>query len=255
MAEECIHGLAAGLCDICYPKARPEPPRPVAKTRPRDVRPPSGPRTSAQRPPAGKPVDVGRQRLFHLTHMRNLPGILSDGRISAEATPVVDISAPSTREERRLATVAGPDSATVAEFVPFFLDPDASLWRDIRSGTVDPRLSADARRHELAEYVLVVTTIGDVGPEVVMADDDAAGAATRFASTPETMERMLRRLRADETALARGELLVHGTVPFERIALIGVAHDRARDAVREVLGSTSFTPRVAVHPPWFARPE
>lgn len=262
MADECIHGLEVPLCDICYPKAKPEPVRAPAATRPRDVRPLAGPRATsrtpprrATRPPAGKPVNLGQQRLFHLTHVDNLEGILIDGVVSAGAIPTIDISAPSTREERRAATVAGPGSGAVASFVPFFLTPDARVWSDIRSKTIDPRLSTGVRRFEPAEFVFLVTTVAAAGDGIVLADGDAAAASTRFASTPATEERMLRRLLPDEDAIASAEALVPDRLPLERVTLVGVAHDRARDAVRDLFRQTVFAPRIAVHPPWFARPE
>ena len=258
MTDECIHGLEAGLCDICYPKKRSEPAR--AAPRPRTTRPPAGPRLSTNaasgprsgpRAPVAKPVDIGWQRLFHLTHVDNLESILVDGRLIAGAIPAVDISAAGVRDTRREAVVG---DRTVADFVPFFLVPDAALWTDFRAGNPDPLLATTARRHEPAEFVLLVTTIADAG-DVVIADGFAGAAATRFARDPDEAQRMLRRLTADETALAASEALVADEVPFERISLIGVAHDRARDAVRRVLEQSIYSPRVAVHPPWFARPE
>jgi hypothetical protein len=44
-------------------------------------------------------------------------------------------------------------------------------------------------------------------------------------------------------------------LPFDAITLIGVANNKARDAVKDVLDSSVYTPRVAVFPPWFAKPE
>ncbi len=271
MAEECIHGLEMSLCDICSPQQKPEIIHPAAGTRPRDVRPPSRPRTStpgrqsgsraskvpapASRPSPTRPLDVGRQRMFHLTHIGNLAAILRDGAVRAGVTPDVDISAPDNRAARRTAVVGGDGTAAVAEFVPFFLAPDPKVWRDIREQVVDPRLAQSVRGYELAEFIMLVTTVEAAGPDVVFTDGDAADAATRFASGAESRERMMRRLLADDDALDVAEALVPDAVPFERISLIGVAHDPARDAVRELLAQATFEPRVAVHPPWFARPE
>lgn len=270
MAEECIHGLELSLCDICSPQHKPEVIHPAVGSRPRDIRPPSRPRTSspprtgsrasrvpapASRPSPTRPLDVGRQRMFHLTHLSNLEAILRDGAVRAGVAPNVDISAPDTRAARRTALVGGEGSAAVSSFVPFFLAPDPKVWRDIRDQVVDPRLSADSRRYEPAEFIMLVTTVDAAGPDVVFADGDAADPATRFAAGAESRERMMRRLLADDDALDASEALVPDAVPFELISLIGVAHDPARDAVREVLLRATFEPRVAVHPPWFARSE
>ena len=41
-------------------------------------------------------------------------------------------------------------------------------------------------------------------------------------------------------------------VGFDSIALIGVANDRVRDQVRDMLSRAGgYAPKVAVYPPWF----
>lgn len=40
-------------------------------------------------------------------------------------------------------------------------------------------------------------------------------------------------------------------LPLEAVQLVAVANNVAQERVRELLGLTSFAPKVAVHPPWF----
>lgn len=213
-----------------------------------------------------KPLVIGEQRIHHLTHIDNLAGILSGG-VHADASPdwdsrpEVDISSADTREARRTTAVAGTVH-TVADYVPFFLSPNAALWEGIRARTPDPRISATARGLPSAEFVLLVSTIKQIAEALpagstVVADGDAADPCTRFAATGDDSERMLRRLLGadDPGALQRAEFLVQGSVPFELFSLIGVANDKARSAVRALLASSGHGPRLAVHPPWFALPD
>ncbi|MFP7834961.1 DarT ssDNA thymidine ADP-ribosyltransferase family protein [Marisediminicola sp. LYQ134] len=286
MIDECIHELDPALCDICSPKVA-APSAPV-------VRAPRVQKTSLRSTPslrsdgattagtatagraqsrssasstgriagtAPKPVDVAAQRLHHVTHISNLPGILAGGSIVADilATPVVDASSPDNRSIRRLARVAGEGSATVAEHVPFSLSPDGTVWTGMRAGSNDPRVSDAVRALPASEFVILVTTVALVRDAVdtplVVAEGDAADPRSRFAATEETASMFIARLARDETAVHRAELLVEHAVPFEAITLIGVANDRARGLVREMLADTPHSPRVAVHPPWFAVPE
>jgi hypothetical protein len=87
----------------------------------------------------------------------------------------------------------------------------------------------------------------------VLADGNVEADATRFATTREEAERMLYRLRAesDSALLANAEVLVPGRLAFESITLIGVANDRVRSTVRDVLEGSDFTPKISVYPPWF----
>jgi len=207
-----------------------------------------------------KPVpNLGEQRIYHVTHVSNLPGILGSGALNAEPSPVTDVSSEEARTARRATTVAGPDSATVAEHVPFYLSPNARLWESMRAGSTDPRLSPTAHGLAAAEFVILVSTVKTVATDeasIVVTDGDAAGPRTRIAATDETWKRMLYRLISDDESdgLLSAEFLVKDSVPFDAVTLIGVPHDRARDAVKLALAGSAHVPRVAVHPPWFAVP-
>lgn len=279
MTEECIHGLQFDRCDLCSPKVVPQSDTaalPAARSR--DSRAPSArtnPGTGTARAlPHRKPIVIGEQRIHHLTHIDNLPGALlgglhADSNAEWNARPEIDISSPDTREARRRIPVAGAGQsaghsigATVADYVPFFLSPNAAIWEGIRARTPDPRITASARRLPVSEFVLLVSTVKQVSEgmpddSIVVADGDAADPRTRFATGGDDSGRMLRRLLGENEsgALLRAEFLVRDTVPFELITLIGVANDKARSAVRAILASTEHSPRLAVHPPWFALPE
>lgn len=269
------------MCDACYPKPAPEPAA-VTPSRGRTATLPkrtAGARATPVRPVslagAGPVDDVGQQRVYHLTHVRNLPAILESGGLLADANeswtirPAVDISSPDTREARRATPVAGSGDATVANFVPFFLSPDASIWQGIRSNDVDPRLSRGTAELDAADFVLLVSTVKKVieasasdsvrGMPFVVSDGDAGHVLTRYATTLVDAERALRRLRADQEseapAIEQAELLVEEAFPFEAVTLIGVAHDKARAAVKKILADWGFSPKVSVYPPWFAKPE
>jgi hypothetical protein len=250
---ECIHGLDVPLCDICYPKA------PVERPRSSSARTPA-PRTPALRstPTTGeKPrtarasITAATQRIYHVTHMRNLEEMLTSGHLLAHARPVVDVSTPLTRELRATAEAAPGES--VADFVSFSLAPDAVNWLELRDGALDTtRWSAAARAAAPPDFVFLVTTVAALGPSAVVTDGDAAGSLTHFASGVD-IQRMLERLHDRPDSRLAAEALVKDSFPFAEVNLIGVAHDRARDKVRDVLAthSPASSTKVAVYPPWF----
>lgn len=235
---ECIHGLEIPLCDICNPKAPPISPTAVKTAR------------SAARTPriAGistspKSIDPARQRVYHVTHIRNLEDILDADALHARATPIVDVSTGLTRELRQTAEVA--PGRVVADFVPFYLVPSATLWDDLRQGAADEtRWSAAARAAASVDFVVLVTTVAALGQDAVVADGDAAASLTRFA-TGDEITRALTRLH-DTATFDAAEVLAFESVPFGVVQLIGVANDRVRDRVRDLTST-----KVAVYPPWF----
>jgi hypothetical protein len=208
-------------------------------------------------------ADVSEQRVYHLTHVSNLAGILSSGAISAGLAPIVDISPAGARDERDtveipgVSSIAELDGAKLADFVPFFVSPNALVWQSIRAGEAHPRLSRDILGTDAADFVLLVSTIKqlvELDKTLIVTDGAAEASTTRFGVGRTDAETLLRRLRAssDPDAILGAEVFVHGSVPLESVSLIGVAHDKARAVVRQVLVDTDAEAKVAVYPPWFA---
>ena len=279
MNEECIHGLDGELCALCFPPAAPVAPTVPAARAPRAsrARTPEAPTalrtivapiTTGTAKTKRHDDNVGEQRIYHLTHIRNLPGILATGRLLADSSvdwadrPVVDISSTANRDARRDARVAGADSLAVADHVPFFLSPNALVWENIRAQSLDPRLSDAAHDAAAFDFVILVSTVKKVldaqtvepdATPFAVTNGDAAFTTTRFGSTPDAADTLLRSLRADldSDAILKAELLVPAEFPFGLITLIGVANDRVRDAVKPILAAASHKPKVAVYPPWF----
>ena len=246
---ECIHGFDDGLCDTCSPKAAPV--RPVASrvtsrstgsAARREPRASASPRVKI---PAPALLD---QRVYHVTHVSNLAAILAEGALLAPAlaSPTVDVSSALTRELRETAEVTGGGS--VSEYVPFFLAPDADAWVDLREGAEQPRWSTAARSAVPTDFVFLVSTVRTLG-EISLADGDAAGTYTRFA-TGDSVLGMLGRLHGSPT-LAGAEALVRESVPLDAVQLVGVASDPVRDRVRGLLQDAGRSTKVIVYPPWF----
>jgi hypothetical protein len=237
---ECIHGFEGGLCDICFPKAVVE--------RPRTVRSAATPRRTAGVTTTRKTINLGDQRIYHLTHVRNLDNILETGELRADATPTINLSTDLTRELRLTAEVVPGES--VGGYVPFYLSPDATLWQQLRGGASDEtRWSAAARAAASGDFIFLVSTAKALGDDGALADGDAAATLTRFASGADT-GRMLVRLH-DEARLQDAEALAKESFAFDSVQLIGVANDPMRERVRGMLDAANFATKVAVYPPWF----
>lgn len=78
------------------------------------------------------------RKLFHLTHLSNVPGIAQRGllcrkRIHSEGLPYVDLSEPSC-QARRSHRQIGEQSLDLHRYVPLFLNPrNPMLFRLLRS--------------------------------------------------------------------------------------------------------------------------
>ncbi len=271
LADECKHGFDDGLCAICFP-----PPEPEAKAAPapasRSTRTSTtkGRRAPARVPGASRPsiasgaprLDVKAMRIYHVTHIDNLPAILDAGALLADtagAAPLVDLAAPHAREYRRGAGVAGTD-AVIADYVPFLLTTDAHVWDAVRTATPDPRLGDEAVKRAPADFVIFVTSLtsaqsgnAEVAGAIVVSEADAAVTGAELATEWSDVQRLLQRLHRDDDGggLDGAELLVRECLPLDDVALIAVANDPVRDRVRAQLAGAGVRARVAVYPPWF----
>jgi hypothetical protein len=218
-------------------------------------------RAAARIPSGSVPADtLLEQRIYHVTHLSNLAGIVAQRAIVAGTSPQLDLSTAELRAERSELAMPGTAGLRLSDFVPFFLSPEAELWQSLRSGRPHPRVSAAARSAEPLDFVFLVSTVRHVAaddPAFILTDGSAEGSSTRFATTREEAERLLYRLRAesDGERLRDAELLVAHRLPLESVTLIGVANDKVRSAVRDVLAGSDFTPKISVYPPWFQQAE
>lgn len=247
---ECIHGFDEGLCDVCFPRTPPEPTRATRSTSTRAPR--SGTVTRAAAGPAAPPtLRLAGRRVHHVTHLRTLESIALDGELRAGAEPDVDVSSATTRELRASATV--PDGRSVASFVAFQLAQDATRWQELRGGALGSHWSDAARAARPGDFVILAVPVDALGADVVFADGDAGAVATRFAAGPDAGTQALRRLHASDPEFRDAELLAAGPVPLDAVAVVTVANDRVRDAVRALFSNAGRpAPRIAVYPPAFA---
>nr|BFF15432.1 hypothetical protein GCM10025699_67350 [Microbacterium flavescens] len=199
--DECIHGFERELCDICAPRKR-EPQvdadgqvktlptkRRAASRKPESLRStPALARDSAASAVAAQsamtPVpEFAQQRVYHWTHVSNLPAILESGELTAGAAPVLDVSSEATRALR--ASVTAASGAPVADHVPFSLSPHASAWDTLRTGAEGYEWSDAARTAKATDFVMLVVPVSALGEEFVITEGDAAvqGSVPQPAST------------------------------------------------------------------------
>ncbi len=170
-------------------------------------------------------------------------------RWARSAASAAGISSATTRELR--ASVELATGGFVADRVPFQLSPNATRWNEVRSGAVGPHWSDAARAANPLEFVILVTSAGAVGADILFANGDAAAPATRFAAG-DAGTALLRSTYALDPELLDAEVLAAAPVPFSSITLVGVANEPVRDQVRQLLADVGgAAPKVAVYPPWF----
>lgn len=253
---ECIHGFEDGLCDSCFPR------EPLIKTDPVTVaardraatatatRRSSRGSKNAKAPEPRHQAPIGTRRIYHVTHLKNLEGILAEGVIRAGATPEFDLLSPDSRAERNAIEVV--DGAPLPSFVPFSLSPNATWWNDVRSGAQHSSWSDGARTSPATQYVVFVGTVAPIGNQVVVCDSDVSGSVPEFGVGPVAGAALLGRTLATDPDLREPEVLAPGSYSIEDVVLLAVPNEPVRDKVKAMLKeSGGHMPKLAVYPPWF----
>lgn len=259
---ECKHGFEGGLCDICFPRevkvdvTKPPTKRAAAARRPRAVTVPAGTTTKPRprgegRIAAARPVvPLGSRRIYHVTHINNFASILHDVAIRAGAAPTVDLLSPEARE-RRSSTEVVPGEPVTA-FVPFALSPDAAWWNLILTGAIDPTWSDAARKEAATQYIMLVGTVGAIGPDVIVSDRDPAHPLAKFGVGINAASALMRYALESDPELLEPEVLARGDYPLEEIVLLGLPNEPVRERVKQLIRESGETaPKLAVYPPWF----
>ncbi|TFD58949.1 DUF4433 domain-containing protein [Cryobacterium suzukii] len=217
------------------------------------------------RVPAATRLRVDDLPIYHLTHVRNLPAIVQDKQLFADANlewharPLVDISSEATRTVRRAKQVNDP-SSFVADFVPFSLTRESGILRSIIGRRPDPRLGRTANLLVVNDFVRFVSSIhqlkewrreasADYAPTFILAQGDGAHSDTRFGGRVlEFVERgrHAAALSVEAERLRQAELLVRDRFPFRRIQSIEVQNETTRRCVLGVLAPLSDPPEVVL---------
>lgn len=248
------------MCASCFPPPPPVAPAPVRRAPRQAARSLRSPAAGA----TGKAAEVRPpnlpQRIFHVTHISNLPSILEAGQLlpPSEAAPELRLASELTLELRAAAPVPGDGSydddgveRSAADCVAFSLTPQATWWLEVQEGAPGPTWSAAAKAASTVDFVVLGVDIAAVSNTVVVTDGDAAAPATTLGIGVDGRQRMLARAAGSPEALQAAEALVPGPVSLATVALVAVANDRRRDEVRDLLKAAGVTAKVAVYPPWF----
>jgi hypothetical protein len=138
------------------------------------------------------PEDV---RLWHLTHVRNLPSIIASGALfpfsGADAAPTVDIARADIRQQRSLTPVPAFGDRRITDFVPFYLGPRPPMLLTIaQNARLRPARDTDRRPGYPGgqdSLVYLITTLGAVtesGLDWCLYDGHATDPFTRCLTGP-----------------------------------------------------------------------
>jgi hypothetical protein len=203
--------------------------------------------------------------IYHITHIRNLEGILQHGglwcdaeRTSRGLTPT-NIAHATIKQQRTNTLVPVGRRGCVANYVPFYLAPRSPMLYAIHKGFVDGYSEGQT---PILHLVSDTAEVGRNGLPFVFTDGHAATPISRFFTDLNDLNQIDWPLMnstywnnteddGDRKRRRQAEFLVHGFFPWSLFSTIGVCTADIGQKVRSLLARSPHIPKVHVAPPWY----
>jgi hypothetical protein len=207
-------------------------------------------------------------KLYHITHVDNLPGIIANGEIVSDASMIarggptqpIGMSSIKRRRVEQLDVPCHPGTK-VGDYVPFYFCPRSVMLYVIHCAN-HPELSYRGGQepiiHLEADLLAVVKWARRAGRRWAFSLSNAGASYTVFRSRLEELDQLgweaisatdFRRAEVKEGKQA--EFLLHSSCPLCLIERIGVRTRAIESRVRSALSRGMYKPVVEIVPEWY----
>ena len=202
-------------------------------------------------------------RIYHITHMRNLVGILQHGGLhcdrSAQKLKCVQIGHQHIKARRMARAVPLAPNGTLGDYVPFYFASRSPMLYAINRGAVD---GYDGGQEPVVHLVSSAEGVERAGLEWVFTEGHAEIAFSDFFDDLDNLDKIDWKVLAarywfdtdeapDRKRRRQAEFLVHQFFPWELVSLIGVYNARIQEQVCEMLKNEAHVPEVRIEPGWY----
>lgn len=206
-------------------------------------------------------------KLYHITHVDNLPAIVADGFLRADAQirtrggPQSPIGMEDIKNRRMRLPVKCHPGDTVGEYVPFYFCPRSVMLYVLHRGN-HPNLRYSAGQRPIVHLQMdlhaVVQYCQTGRIRWAFTDRNAGSAYARFFSQLTDLGHVnwqaVDATDFREPAIKDGkqaEMLVHGQAPWTLVEGIGVFDAAIGKLVRKHIATSSHVPKVGVRRRWY----
>lgn len=205
--------------------------------------------------------------VYHFTrieHLRTIveAGLLCDRLAQSAGLLAIEVGNTGIKARRAARRVPVEPQGVVADYVPFYFAPRSPMLYSIHKGNV-PGYAGGADR-----IVYLATTVErmlELGLDLVLTDRNAVLAVAdfvrlrdgeppdQFIDWPLMEERLWfdNEDYPDRRERRMAECLVHRSVPWEALLLVGARRQTVADEALRIVSSAGSEPSVAVRPNWY----
>ena len=207
-------------------------------------------------------------KIYHITHVDNLPRIVQDGVLWSDAERIAreldsEIVGMSEIKQRRLEALPVPchPGTTVGEYVPFYFCPRSIMLYILHMGNhpdITYRGGQGPIIHLMADLRAVVAWADSLTRQWAFSDRNAGIRYAHFYANLSTLGKVnwdavrstdFRDPMAKEGKQA--EFPVHESFPWELVERVGVRDTSIKARVEEILRDTDHKPLVTVERGWY----
>lgn len=208
-----------------------------------------------------------RPKIYHITHMDNLPtivgqgGLFSDARMIAAGGPVTAIGMASIKARRMGLPVRCHPGEMVGQYVPFYFCSRSVMLYLLHRGNhpeVNYRGGQEPIVHLEADLRTVVDWAQAHGRRWAFTLSNAGAYYAEFRDSLEALDEirwdavMSNAWSAAEVREGKqAEFLLHDSVPWELVERIGVVNQPVKLEVEARLRGAAHAPRVDLQPTWY----
>lgn len=207
-------------------------------------------------------------RIYHITHVDNLAGVVADGALWSDAvmvarggpTTMIGMSDIKRRRLQELRVTCYPDNF-VGEYVPFFWCPRSVMLYLIHMGNHPELVYRGGQKpilHLEADLYESVAWADSIPHRWAFALTNAGARYTQFRNDLDDLDELdwdaiantdFRNSAVKEKKMA--EFLMHESFPWELVSSIGVHSDAVAAQVNGILAGAVHVPTVAVRRDWY----
>jgi len=203
--------------------------------------------------------------IYHITHIRNLPGILRGDGLWCDAEAVrrniqpVEIAYTEIKERRTRRTITIPPGGVLAEYVPFYFCNRSPMLYTIHMGNVPAYQDGQSN---ILHLVSSAEAVSQANLPFVFTDGHAVVQISLFYNDLTDLNQVDWKVvnhwswhdtLADNDRLRRkqAEFLVKSCFPFSLVQEIGVINQSMREQVLVFLENTAHKPIVSIQRKWY----
>ena len=209
-----------------------------------------------------------RPKVYHITHLRNLPGIIEAGVLWSDRKRIelgmgCDVVGMSHIKQRRLheIDVDCHDNTRVGDYVPFYFCPRSVMLYLLHMGNHPELNYTEGQRpilHLEADLRAVVAWADQYLRRWAFTDRNAGTYYVDFYADLEQLDQVnWTAVRATDFRDARikegkqAEFLVYDSFPWELVERIGVLNAQVQEQVEEAINEASHQPEAQVKRAWY----